>query len=461
MPLDPSIILQSRGPQLPDAAGLLQLRNLGLQGKTQQSQLDAAKKKSQDATTLADLYKKNTGADGKVDAAAMTRDLAASGLGAQIPDFQKSSAENAGAATGNQAAELKLKKQKLDLVNNQLGGLLADPELSHDKVIATISGLVDQGIIDQQQGLQMVQSLPGPDKLRPFLVQKALETLDASKQLEATTPSFKTIDTGGEVHVGATNPQTGEFTEKSSLKKTATPGEQLTNKRLSSGGGSSLTPAAVDLAAQRLLNGEPANKVLANFGRGAQGARDIAAVQNRFAELASGAGADATEIATRVQELSSEARTRLELGAREGKIAPRVQEALNFAKIAKDASAQVPRGNFVPWSKLSQFSDTQLSDPNLAKLKAATNSLINAYAAAVGGGTPTVHDKEEAEKVLNNAQSPEAYAAVVDQLITETKAALEAPKDVMKDLRKTTRERADERQSTPAATKSGASVSNW
>jgi hypothetical protein len=217
------------------------------------------------------------------------------------------------------------------------------------------------------------------------------------------------------------------------IAKALTPGQEATKAARTPG--QSLSDEAVDLAAKRLLNGEPASAVLANFGRGTQGAANITAVQNHFAQLAASAGMDAEGIATKTQELGSEKRARLELGAREGKIAPRVQEAQNFAHIAKEASAAVPRGAFVPWTKLKQAADTRLSDPALAKLKAATNSLINAYAAAVGGGVPTVHDKEAADKMLSTAQSREAYDAVVDQLILETEAALQAPKQVMRDMR--------------------------
>jgi hypothetical protein len=175
--------------------------------------------------------------------------------------------------------------------------------------------------------------------------------------------------------------------------------------------------------------------VLANFGRGAQGAQNITAVQNRLAELAAEGNVSPQLMAVVTQELAADSRMRLELGAREGKIASRVEEAKQFAKIAGDASAKVPRGSFVPVSRLMQFSDTQLSDPNLAAFKAANVSLINAYAAAVGGGVPTVHDKEAAEKMLSTAQSPEAYQAVVNQLIVEMDAALAAPRNVMDSMR--------------------------
>jgi hypothetical protein len=199
--------------------------------------------------------------------------------------------------------------------------------------------------------------------------------------------------------------------------------------------GVTLSDNAIDFAAKRLLNGEPAAKVLANFGRGAQGAQNITAVQNRLAELASEGGVSPQLMAVLSQELAADSRTRLELGAREGKVAARVEEAKQFAKIAGEASTLVPRGSFVPVTKLMQMTDTQLSDPKLAAFKAANVSLINAYAAAVGAGVPTVHDKEAAEKMLSTAQSPEAYQAVVNQLIVEMDAALAAPRNVMEQMR--------------------------
>ncbi len=209
----------------------------------------------------------------------------------------------------------------------------------------------------------------------------------------------------------------------------------LERRAASKAPGVSLSDTAIDFAAKRLLNGEQASKVLANFGRGAQGAQNITAVQNRLAELASEGGVSPQLMAVLTQELAADSRTRLELGAREGKIASRVEEAKQFAKIAGEASIKVPRGKFVPVNQLMQYTDKQLSDPDLAAFRAANVSLINAYAAAVGGGVPTVHDKEAAEGMLSTAQSPEAYQAVVNQLITEMDAALAAPRNVMDSMR--------------------------
>lgn len=198
-----------------------------------------------------------------------------------------------------------------------------------------------------------------------------------------------------------------------------------------------LTPEAVDLAAQRLINGEAARDVLANFGRGKQGGQDIAAVQNRFATLAKDQGLTADEIALRQQEMRGSARAELALGEREGKIAPRVQEAKQFAKLALAASENVPRGDWKMMSQVQQWISDQASGKALGKFQAANVSLINAYAAAIGGGQIHQHDQEVGAKLLSTANGKENYQAKVEQLITETETALAAPEEVKHQWRQT------------------------
>jgi hypothetical protein len=215
-------------------------------------------------------------------------------------------------------------------------------------------------------------------------------------------------------------------------------------------GPGNLSKDAIDLAAQRLANGEKAQDVLANFGRGAQGGKDIAAVQNRFAELAKEQGMTADEIALRQQEMRGSARAELALGEREGKIAPRVQEAKTFAQIALKASADVPRGDWKQMNQIGQWIQDSDSGKELGKFQAANVSLINAYSAAVGGGTIHKHDQEVGAQLLSTANGPENYKAKVKQLIVETEAALKAPEEVKQQWRQT-REDASSGKKAPAA----------
>jgi hypothetical protein len=440
MALDPSIILQARQPQLPNPMELAQhaatLRQLGLQSQASQLGIEQSQRALQQEKTLADLYRNNVDpTSGQVNQAGVIGGMAGAGLGEKIPAYQKSLADASKSQTDQQTAEFDLHKKKLDLVGGTLASLVQKPDLTTQDAIDALSGLTQQGVISSQQGAQVARALPGnPQQLRAFLIQQGLKTMDVSKQLDArikTAPQYNEQDRGAVINEGTIDPLTGQRTAGANVAKEMTPDQKAKIDLQKSG---ALTDDAKNFMIDRLLNGEKPSVVLGNLGRGAQGASDLRDIQNRLPTIAKERGITGSQLANIMQNTSADARTLTELGAREGKIAPRVQEAQNFAYIAKAASAAVPRGSFVPWNKLSQAADSSISDPALAKLKAATNSLINAYAAAVGGGSPTVHDKEAAEKMLSTAQSPEAYNAVVDQLITETQAALDAPGKVRSNL---------------------------
>lgn len=221
--LDPSIILQSRRPTLPSGEDMLRLRDLGQQGQIRELQLEDARRARLGQQTLADLYRANTRPDGTVDTAAVTAGMAQAGYGEQVPGLVKQGREAGKADLDMKGAQVDLHLKKLGVVNQTLGALLADPQVSHDRVISAISGLVDQGIIDNQQGAQMVRTLPGPDRLRQFLVEKAMETMTAAQQLEATRPKYDEQDRGGTISQGTIDPLTGQRTAGAEVRKTISP----------------------------------------------------------------------------------------------------------------------------------------------------------------------------------------------------------------------------------------------
>jgi hypothetical protein len=133
-------------------------------------------------------------------------------MGDRIPEFQTKQAEYGKAVAGMNAQQLEFHKKQLDAVNGSLASLLAKPDLSHDDVINEISGMVDNGIIDNASGAKMVQQLPGPDQLRGWLTQRAIEGMDQSKKLESVLPKYDEQDRGGVINQGTINPLTGQRT---------------------------------------------------------------------------------------------------------------------------------------------------------------------------------------------------------------------------------------------------------
>jgi len=114
------------------------------------------------------------------------------------------------------------------------------------------------------------------------------------------------------------------------------------------------------------------------------------------------------------------------LGTRSANVGVAINELDQFVKIGIAASDKVPRTNFVPINRLMRLGREQWS-PDQAAFEASNRSIINAFAqVAARSGNATVHNTQEAEHMLNTAQTPEQYKAVLKQLQTEAQGARRA-----------------------------------
>jgi hypothetical protein len=116
------------------------------------------------------------------------------------------------------------------------------------------------------------------------------------------------------------------------------------------------------------------------------------------------------------------------LGTRTANIEMAVNEADQFADLALEASNRVPRTQFVPLNKATQAYQKGTGGPEISAFVAANNSFINAYARAISpSGVPTVSDKDHARDMIDTAQTPQQYEAVIKQLKKEMAAAVRSP----------------------------------
>lgn len=229
MPIDPSIALSVKPFQLDDPTEkMARIQSMQMNGM----QLAQAQREEGQQRTLADLYRGNTGADGKVNTEGMVQGMAKSGLGAKIPGYQKQMADTQKAqadlsktGTETDALKFKLEKDRLEASNGMLASLLARPDVTHDDVIAGITSIVQRGLATPEQGMMIIKSMPGrPEELRPFLMNKGIEGMDAAKRMEMLTPKFEKMDMGGGVQTGTVNQMTGQFSPAGKmLPKTVSP----------------------------------------------------------------------------------------------------------------------------------------------------------------------------------------------------------------------------------------------
>lgn len=123
----------------------------------------------------------------------------------------------------------------------------------------------------------------------------------------------------------------------------------------------------------------------------------------------------------------------IELGAQKKEtqtaaaVAGRVEVAQNeieeFVPLVRAAALKVPRGNFVPLTRLLQTADSSISDPNLKVLKGRINALLNAYDMLAARGGTDMDKRAEVRNLLTSADGPEALEAQLDSFMQEAAAA--------------------------------------
>jgi hypothetical protein len=103
---------------------------------------------------------------------------------------------------------------------------------------------------------------------------------------------------------------------------------------------------------------------------------------------------------------------------------------------AIEMSAKVPRTSYVPLNRLLQSGQSNLSNPDLAELRTATNTLVSDYAKAITPvGAPTDSARDHARELLDMATDHESFTRVVKLMHREIENTHRAIEHTKKQLR--------------------------
>jgi hypothetical protein len=188
--------------------------------------------------------------------------------------------------------------------------------------------------------------------------------------------------------------------------------------------GGILTEEDIDRLAKQGMTDESAFK---NLGGGMVGNTNKELVQKRITALAQEQGKTPEQIAQDraafVAKKAGQSQGQRTIGAREANTAVNVAESEQTFPMALQALDAVKASDYLPYNRAVQTIQRGVGSPELARLVTATEAVLTAYAQTMArSGTSTVHNRERAERQLNEAQSPAVYRAVIDQMQQEMAA---------------------------------------
>lgn len=115
-----------------------------------------------------------------------------------------------------------------------------------------------------------------------------------------------------------------------------------------------------------------------------------------------------------------------------GKVQTFANELDRNLPLLRAASSAVPRGNWVPLTRLVQSADSSISDPKLKTLKGYINSTLNAYDALAARGGTDKDKRAENRATLLSADGPEAFEAQLKVFENEAKIAKDSAYEATK-----------------------------
>lgn len=162
--------------------------------------------------------------NGKLDRAGFSQGLAESNLGTEIPTYEKQWGEADKASAEGRIKQLEAGKKQIDFFRQEMGSLLAQPEITDQALAQAMVSAVRAGYITPEEGAEHMRTLP-PDQAsrRALLQQNMVATMDAAKQLEALLPKVQAQNLGGTTQLVDINPLTNPSVVGQQFQRTASP----------------------------------------------------------------------------------------------------------------------------------------------------------------------------------------------------------------------------------------------
>lgn len=224
MPINPSIPLGIRPPQVNALQSFGQFANLGRNLLEQRALGQQIQSNVAASNALRSAIDPTTG---QIDYNKFTTDLANSGVGYNLPQIQSQILQQ-------QLTKQQLTNQQWDLLNKQndairqtVGGLLARPSFGPQDVIKSVASLVSNGMLSPQAAANALSTMPtDPTQIRSWVMSHAAAADRGAQLLTAVKPTIEQVNSGGFTTLVPMAPLTGQpVGTPTVIRNTMTPGE--------------------------------------------------------------------------------------------------------------------------------------------------------------------------------------------------------------------------------------------
>ncbi len=175
--------------------------------------------------------------------------------------------------------------------------------------------------------------------------------------------------------------------------------------------------------------------VLTGVGRGTQGAQNLEKFWTMTAQKLKDQGKGGADLAAARANFMAQSAAARTAAQREATVATAVNEAKGTFPQVLQASAKLPRSEFVPFNAALNFARTMTGSEPQRAYGAALQAAVTAYSQAMSRtGANSVYAQTHAAEVLSKADGPKAIAASIKQLQIEMDIAKAAPEETRQDI---------------------------
>lgn len=350
-------------------------------------------------------------------------------------DLQRNFAQRQSAQYDKQDQDLKIYAVQQDHIAGALDNVLAEADQLRKSGAsdAMVNATIMKSVLSAKEQLSQ-QTLPNGQPVWNASLDKALSsgplTYDRIKALENQSNKGQELI---KARLAERHQQVGEQQETERERHdraTESQGQEkvdISKAKFERDSGGGLTGKAVDQITDQVITGDTSG--LTGLSKA-----DKAKVRNRMADVAEIRGLSGADIAAKNAEFFGIRAGERALGTRQAQIDTAAVEAQKIAPIVREASKKVPRGGFVPWTKLFQIAEAGSSNKELLAFAQAAKSYANIYTRATVPGASGVSDRESAVEHLPIFTDDASFEAVMDIMDKEIAAAKASPREVRQGL---------------------------